>query len=72
MGVSTRYAGRGRSLQPLVAVITRQLGAHPGNYSAFVSSFNYLEQAADRLALLRPDIAQWRQDRRAARVPRAV
>ena len=63
-GVSTRLADRGRSLQPLVAVITRQFDAHPGNYLAFFSSFDDLDQAADRLALLRPDIAQWRQDRR--------
>ena len=63
-GVSTRFADRGRSLQPLVAVITRQFDDHPGNYLAFFSSFDYLDQAADRLALLRPDIAQWRQDRR--------
>ena len=47
-----------------MAVITRQFDAHPGNYLAFFSSFDYLDQAADRLALLRPDIAQWRQDRR--------
>ena len=72
MGVSTRYVDRGRSLQLLVAVITRQFDAHPGNYLAFFSSFNYLDQAADRPALRRPDIAQWRQDRRAARVPGAV
>jgi Rad3-related DNA helicase len=63
-GVSTRFADRGRSLQALVAVITRQFDGHPGNYLAFFSSFDYLDQAADRLALLRPDIAQWRQDRR--------
>ena len=63
-GVSTRLADRGRSLQPLVAVITRQFDAHPGNYLAFFSSFDYLDQTADRLTLLRPDIAQWRQDRR--------
>jgi Rad3-related DNA helicase len=65
-GLSTRYADRDRSLQRLVAVINRQFDAHPGNYLAFFSSFDYLDKTAARLALLRPDIPQWRQDRRMA------
>ena len=75
-GISTRFADRGRSLEPLVAVIPRQSDAHPGNYLALFSSIDYINQATDRLALLRPDIAQWRQDRRMAprrgRVPGTV
>ena len=63
-GLSTRYADRPASLQRLVGVLARQFDAHPGNYLAFFSSFDYLAQAADRLAALRPDIPQWRQDRR--------
>lgn len=63
-GISTRYADRSRSLQQLVAVIMQQFDAHPGNYLAFFSSFEYMEKAASRLALERPDIAQWCQDRR--------
>ena len=59
--VSTRYAHRARSLDALVAVMARQFDAHPGNYLAFFSSFEYLQQAAERLARRRPDIAQWRQ-----------
>jgi Rad3-related DNA helicase len=62
-GVSTRYAHRPHSLDRLVAVLARQWDAHPGNYLAFFSSFDYLAQAADRLAVLRPDIPQWRQQR---------
>ena len=62
--LSTRYADRNRSLKPLVAVITDQFDAHPGNYLAFFSSFEYLDKAATWLALRRPDIPQWRQDRR--------
>jgi DNA excision repair protein ERCC-2 len=61
--ISTRYAHRAASLKRLVGVIARQFDAHPGNYLAFFSSFEYLEQAASRLAAERPDIAQWRQDR---------
>ena len=63
-GLSTRYADRGRSLRQLVAVISQQFDAHPGNYLAFFSSFDYLEKAASLLALARPDIPQWQQDRR--------
>ncbi|EHR71526.1 DNA helicase, Rad3 [Burkholderiales bacterium JOSHI_001] len=65
-GLSTRFAHRGRSLQALAEVIARQFDQHPGNYLAFFSSFDYLDKAADRLADLRPDIPQWRQDRRMA------
>jgi Rad3-related DNA helicase len=61
--LSTRYADRPGSLRPLVDLIARQFEAHPGNYLAFFSSFEYLEQAAALLASRRPDVAQWRQGR---------
>jgi DNA excision repair protein ERCC-2 len=63
-GLSTRYADRDGSLQRLVQLLARQFDAHPGNYLAFFSSFDYLDKAASLLASRRPDIAQWRQDRR--------
>jgi len=63
-GISTRFADRERTLHRLVAVIARQFDEHPGNYLAFFSSFDYLEKAAALLATLRPDIPQWRQERR--------
>jgi Rad3-related DNA helicase len=63
-GLSTRYADRDRTLQRLVGVMTEQFDRQPGNYLAFFSSFEYLDKAAAELALRRPDIAQWRQDRR--------
>lgn len=63
-GISTRYADRTRSLQQLAAVLAAQYDAHPGNYLAFFSSFDYLEKAASALASARPDIPQWRQARR--------
>jgi len=69
-GLSTRYAHRARSLQALAQRVAAQFDAHPGNYLAFFSSFEYLEQVAARLALLRPDIPQWRQDRRMAAAAR--
>ena len=61
--LSTRYAHRSRSLQALSQVLAQQFDAHPGNYLAFFSSHDYLQQAAALLARLRPDIPQWRQER---------
>jgi Rad3-related DNA helicase len=62
--VSTRLTDRPRSLRRLVGIVPAQFDAHPGNYLAFFSSFEYLEQAAAQLARVRPDIPQWRQARR--------
>ncbi len=62
-GLSTRYPDRDRSLLRLVDRVAQQFDQHPGNYLAFFSSFDYLDKAAAALALRRPDIPQWRQDR---------
>jgi DNA excision repair protein ERCC-2 len=70
-GISTRFAHRDRSLHRLVGVIARQYDEHPGNYLAFFSSFDYLEKAAGLLATLRPDLPQWRQQRRMSAGARA-
>jgi Rad3-related DNA helicase len=51
-------------LDRLVEIMAQQFDAQPGNYLAFFSSFEYLEQAANQLALMRPNLPQWRQDRR--------
>jgi DNA excision repair protein ERCC-2 len=69
--ISTRFAHRDRSLHQLVDVIARQFDEHPGNYLAFFSSFDYLEKAACLLAALRPDLPQWRQERRMSSGTRA-
>jgi Rad3-related DNA helicase len=69
-GISTRFAHRARSLGAVVDLIAAQHDRHPGNYLAFFSSFEYLEQAAGLLARRRPDIAQWTQDRRIDAVAR--
>lgn len=71
-GISTRLAHRERSLHQLVGVITAQFDAHAGNYLAFFSSFAYLDKAAALLATLRPDIPQWRQERRMGTSARAA
>ena len=62
--VSTRYRHRGSSLAPIARLIAAQYDAAPGNYIAFFSSFDYLEQALGEFSARRPHIPTWRQDRR--------
>jgi Rad3-related DNA helicase len=62
--ISTRYQHRAASLAPIVQVIAGQYTARPGNYLAFFSSFDYLDQAAALFAQRHPDIPLWRQSRR--------
>ena len=61
--VSTRYPHRLASLKAVVDLMAQQFVQHPGNYLAFFSSFSYLQQAADALALRHPQVPQWRQAR---------
>ena len=62
--VSTRYPHRNRSLAPIAHIIATQYAAAPGNYIAFLSSFDYLEQAASEFAARHPDVPTWHQGRR--------
>ena len=62
--VSTRYPHRSRSLAPIAAIIAVQYEAVPGNYIAFFSSFEYLEQAASEFSSLHPEVPTWQQGRR--------
>ncbi len=59
--VSTRYQQRQASLAPIVELIAAQYARQPGNYLAFFSSFEYLEQVARLLAERHPGLPQWRQ-----------
>jgi len=61
--VSTRWRDRSASLDRIVERIAAQFTARPGNYLAFFSSYEYLQQVADRLALKHPGLPQWRQQR---------
>ncbi|MGA0570804.1 ATP-dependent DNA helicase [Variovorax sp. VNK109] len=61
--ISTRYGDRQRSLAPVAALMARQFRERPGNYLAFLSSYDYLEQVADALAAHAGDIEIWRQSR---------
>ena len=61
--ISTRFVHRQASLLPIAELIASQFEQRPGNYLAFFSSFDYLQQVAERLAASHPHINQWRQAR---------
>ena len=62
--VSTRYRHRNSSLAPIAKLMAAQFDAAPGNYIAFFSSFDYLEQAAGEFSARHPRIPTWQQGRR--------
>jgi len=62
--VSTRWRDRAASLDRIADRIATQYLARPGNYLAFFSSYDYLQQVADRVAERHPGLPQWRQLRR--------
>ncbi|HEX5738750.1 MAG TPA: ATP-dependent DNA helicase, partial [Hydrogenophaga sp.] len=61
--ISTRWRDRADSLDELVAVIATQYQQQPGNYLAFFSSFDYLQQVLARLQSLHPSLPVWVQSR---------
>ncbi|MDP2262882.1 MAG: ATP-dependent DNA helicase [Hydrogenophaga sp.] len=61
--LSTRYADRASSLDGLVDRMAVQYHAQPGNYLAFFSSFDYLQQALQRLKARHPQLPAWAQSR---------
>ena len=66
--ISTRYAHRAQSIEPMVRLMAEQFAARPGNYLAFFSSYEYLQQVADAFAQRHPKITHWRQSRRMGEV----
>ena len=68
--ISTRYRHRSRSLVPIARLIAAQYEEAPGNYIAFFSSFDYLEQALGEFVSRYPGIPAWRQSRRMVEVER--
>ncbi len=70
--ISTRYQDRTESLDAVVAVMAGQFHAKPGNYLAFFSSFDYLQQVLARFAMAHPDIAAWSQSRGMAELDRSA
>ncbi|MGF6221889.1 ATP-dependent DNA helicase [Pseudomonas frederiksbergensis] len=61
--ISTRFVHRQASLEPIVELIAKQFTQRPGNYLAFFSSFDYLQQVAQLLAERHPHITLWSQSR---------
>ncbi|WP_271411675.1 ATP-dependent DNA helicase [Pseudomonas sp. Q1-7] len=61
--VSTRYQNRAASLAPIARLMAEQFAERPGNYLAFFSSYDYLQQVADLFAHEHPHVPTWRQDR---------
>ncbi len=62
--ISTRYPHRAASLAPIAALMAQQFRARPGNYLAFFSSYDYLQQAAALFTQQHPDVQYWCQSRR--------
>lgn len=70
--ISTRWGDRGSSLTPMAQLMAQQFKAQPGNYLAFFSSFDYLQQALDRLRELHPELPLWAQSRGMSEPERAA
>ena len=62
--ISTRFAHRHASLAPSVELMARQFAERPGNYLAFFSSYEYLQQVAALLAAKHPHLPCWSQSPR--------
>ncbi|NQE49026.1 ATP-dependent DNA helicase [Herbaspirillum rubrisubalbicans] len=62
--ISTTWQRRAASIAPICALMARQFSERPGNYLAFFSSFEYLQQAHDALLRTHPEIPVWQQSRR--------
>ncbi|MDO8653162.1 MAG: ATP-dependent DNA helicase [Undibacterium sp.] len=61
--ISTRYSDRNQSLAPIVELMATQYKNAPGNYLAFFSSFDYMDQVASLFQERFPSIRVWRQTR---------
>ncbi len=62
--ISTRYPDRAASLAPIAELMAAQYAAQPGNYLAFFSSYDYLQQVATLFQALAPHVQVWEQSRR--------
>ncbi|WP_397473333.1 ATP-dependent DNA helicase [Pusillimonas sp.] len=61
--ISTRWADRDASLEPMTRIIAAQYARKPGNYLVFAGSFDYLHRLAATLDANHPDIPTWTQSR---------
>lgn len=62
--ISTRYQDRVTSIEPITALIAAQYQQRPGNYLAFFSSYQYLNQVLEHLKQQHPDLPVWAQSQR--------
>jgi DNA excision repair protein ERCC-2 len=62
--ISTRYQHRRESVAPIAELIASQYEVMPGNYLAFFSSFEYLEQVASAFEAAHGHVPMWAQSRR--------
>ncbi|MET3120006.1 DNA excision repair protein ERCC-2 [Undibacterium sp. GrIS 1.8] len=62
--ISTRYTDRDHSLIPMTTLMAQQYEEAPGNYLAFFSSFEYMDQVARLFQERFPSITIWTQTRR--------
>ena len=69
--LSTRFAHRPASLAPIVDLMASQFADAPGNYLAFFSSFDYLDQVAGLFRALHPEVPAWTQARQMTEGARA-
>ncbi len=70
--VSTRWLHRAQSLAPIARLIGTRFAEAPGNYIAFFSSFDYLEQVLAEFSAGHAHIPAWRQARRMDEAERAA
>lgn len=61
--ISTRYHRRGRSVNPIARLMATQYAERPGNYIAFLSSFEYLRQVHSEFISQYPNVPVWQQTR---------
>ena len=61
--ISTRYADRAASMPAIVERMAQQFATRPGNYLAFFSSHDYLQDVARLFEQGHPDIPVWKQSR---------
>jgi len=59
--ISTRWQHRAASVDHIVALMRQQYHERPGNYLAFFSSFDYLDQVAQSLQVAEPTLPVWPQ-----------
>lgn len=70
--VSTRFPDRAASLQPIAELIAQQYRQKPGNYLAFFSSFDYLQDVARVLESRALDVPVWKQSRGMSEADRSL